>query len=76
MLPKKEELLYSDRAPKAVGAYPHARKSAIYCFCRALDRGSWGKRVFQAWNWMPRATSQSTTLKRNAVQFLKTCVLL
>jgi 2-aminomuconate deaminase len=22
----KEELLYSDRAPKAVGAYPHARK--------------------------------------------------
>lgn len=26
MLPKKEDLLYSDRAPKAVGAYPHARK--------------------------------------------------
>lgn len=25
MIPK-EELLYSDRAPKAVGAYPHARK--------------------------------------------------
>lgn len=26
MLPKKEDLLYSDRAPKAVGAYPHARR--------------------------------------------------
>lgn len=26
MLPKKEDLLYSNRAPKAVGAYPHARK--------------------------------------------------
>ncbi len=23
---KKEDLLYSDRAPKAVGAYPHARR--------------------------------------------------
>lgn len=26
MPPKKEDLLYSDRAPKAVGAYPHARR--------------------------------------------------
>jgi 2-aminomuconate deaminase len=26
MLPRKEDLLYSDRAPKAVGAYPHARR--------------------------------------------------
>lgn len=26
MPPKQKDLLYSDRAPKAVGAYPHARR--------------------------------------------------
>ena len=45
MPPKQEDLLYSDRAPKAVGAYPHARRVGDLLFLSGVGPRQLGSKT-------------------------------